>query len=75
MSLSPILPGDNSHTGGRAMAPTQFSPHDVDNARVALILIVASTMLFGRTMLRVALAILVVAAIVGAVTLLQGVHL
>lgn len=57
------------------MPPTQFSPHDVDNARAALILIVASTMLFGRIMLRVALAILVVAAVVGAVTLLQGVHL
>jgi len=57
------------------MPPTQFSPHDVDNARAVLILIVASTMLFGRIMLRAALAILVVAAVVGAVMLLQGVHL
>lgn len=61
------------------MLPAQFPPQDVDNARVALVLIVATVMLFGRIlgliMLRVVLAIIVVAVAVGAITLLQGVHL
>lgn len=61
------------------MLPAQFSPQDADSARVALVLIVAAVMLFGRIlgliMLRVVLAIIVVAVAVGAVTLFQGVHL
>lgn len=61
------------------MPPAQFSPQDVDNARVALVLIAAAVMLFGRIlgliMLRVVLATIVVAVAVGAITLLQGVHL
>lgn len=57
------------------MVPHQPSAQDIENARVALVLVVASTMLFGRFLLRVAIATLVVAAIIGAVLLLQGVHL
>lgn len=48
---------------------------DIENARVALVAIVASIMLFGRALLRVAIAILVVAAVIGVVMLLQGTHL
>jgi hypothetical protein len=57
------------------MLPNQPSAQDIENARVALVAIVASIMLFGRALLRVAIAILVVAAVIGVVMLLQGMHL
>lgn len=57
------------------MIPNQPSAHDIENARVALVLIVASSVLFGRILLRAAIAALVVAAIIGAVLLLQGTYL
>jgi hypothetical protein len=57
------------------MHPAHLSSQDVDNAWVALIFIVVGMTLFGRAMLRVAVAILVVAVIVGVITLLQSVHL
>lgn len=57
------------------MVPNQPSAQDIENARVALVLIVASTMFLGRNLLRVAIAILAVAAVVGAFVLLQGMRL
>lgn len=57
------------------MVPNQPSAQDIETARVALVLVVAGAMLFGRTLLRVAIAALVVAAIAGAALLLQGMHL
>jgi hypothetical protein len=57
------------------MLPNQPSAQDIENARVALVAIVASIMLFGRALLRVAIAIFVVAAVIGVVMLLQGMHL
>ena len=57
------------------MLPNQPSAQDIEDARVALVLLVASIMLFGRILLRVALAVLVVAAVIGAFMLLQGMHL
>lgn len=53
----------------------QVSAQDIENARIALIFIVACAVIFRRFVLWVALAILVVAVTVGAFTLLQGVHL
>jgi hypothetical protein len=72
-TLGLILLGGNSQSGG-SMLPNQPSAQDIENARVALVLLVASIMLFGRILLRVALAVLVVAAVIGAFMLLQGMH-
>jgi len=69
-----ILLGGNSQSGG-SMLPGQSSAQDIENARVALVVIVASIMLFGRALLRVAIAIFMVAAVIGAFMLLQGMHL
>ncbi len=57
------------------MLSSQLSAQDIENARVALVLIVAGSMFFGRILLRVGLAILVVAVAIGAFVLLQGMHL
>lgn len=57
------------------MVPIQGSAQDVDNARVALVLIVAGVIFFGRAMLRIALAAIAVAVVVGAVVLLHGMHM
>lgn len=57
------------------MHPAQVSAQDIENARIILIVIVAGAVLFRRFVLQVALAILVVAVVVGVITLLQGVHL
>ena len=69
-----ILLGGNSQSGG-SMLPGQPSAQGIENARVALVVIVASIMLFGRALLRVAIAIFMVAAVIGAFMLLQGMHL
>ena len=57
------------------MLPNQPSAQDIENARVALVVIVASIMLFGRALLRMAIATFAVAAIIGAFMLFQGMHL
>jgi hypothetical protein len=57
------------------MLSNKPSAQDIENARVALVLIVASTMFFKRILLRAAFAILVVAVVVGAFVLFQGMHL
>jgi len=57
------------------MLPIQGSAQDADNARIALAFFVAGIIFFGRAMLRVALAALVVAVGIGALVLLQGLHL
>jgi hypothetical protein len=72
--LGLILLGGISQSGEIIMVPIQGSAQDVDNARVALVLIVASVIFFGRAMLRVALAAIAVAVVVGAVVLLHGMH-
>jgi len=73
--LGLILLGGISQSGEIIMVPIQGSAHDVDNARVALVLIVAGVIFFGRAMLRVALAAIAVAVVVGAVVLLHGMRL
>lgn len=73
--LGLILLGGISQSGEIIMVPIQGSAQDVDNARVALVLIVAGVIFFGRAMLRVALAAIAVAVVVGAVVLLHGMHM
>jgi hypothetical protein len=73
-TFSLILLGGDSQSGG-SMLPNQPSAQDIENARVALVVIVASIMLFGRALLRAAIAILMVAAVIGAFMLLQGMRL
>lgn len=57
------------------MLLNQPSAQDIENARVALVVIVASILLFGRALLRMAIAIFIVAGVIGAVMLFQGIHL
>ena len=68
-------PDGDSQSGGSTVLLSQPSPQDLDDARVALVLIVASLIFFWRIMLKVAIAILVVAVILGVFMLLKGVHL
>jgi hypothetical protein len=56
------------------MLLSQGSPQDVENARVALVFIAAGVMIFWRYLLRIVVAMLVVAVGVGAFVLLQGMH-
>ena len=44
------------------MAPSQVSAQDIESARAAIVLVIAGVMVFWRFVLRVALAIVVVAA-------------
>jgi hypothetical protein len=57
------------------MLPIQGSTQDVENARVALVLIVAGAIFFGRALLRVALAAIAVAVGIGLLVLFHGMHL
>ena len=55
------------------MLPSQVSAQDAESARVAIVLVVASVMVFWRLMLRVMLAIVVVAVGLGLFVLLQNI--
>ena len=54
------------------MLSFQPSAQDVDGARAALVLIMAGVAIFWRLVLRVLLAVIVLAAVVGVVVLMQG---
>ena len=56
------------------MPPSQISAQDIEYARVAVVLIVASAMVFWRFALRVMLAIVVVAVALGLFMLLHDTH-
>jgi hypothetical protein len=56
------------------MLSFQPSAQDVDSARAALMLVMAGVAIFWRLVLRVLLAITVLAAVIGAVVLVQGMH-
>ena len=56
------------------MLPSQVSVQAAESARVAIVLVIASVMVFWRFMLRVMLAIVVVAASLGLFVLLQDIH-
>lgn len=56
------------------MLLVQGSAQDVENARVALVLALAAIMMFWRFLLRIVLASVAVAVVVGAFVLLQGMH-
>jgi hypothetical protein len=57
------------------MPPIQGSAQDIENARIALVLITTGIVIFWRVLLRVLLVIVVVAVGVGALVLLQSMHL
>ena len=73
-SLSLILLGGISQSGGNIVLPVQGSAQDIDNARVALVLALAGIIMFWRFLLRIVLAIIAVAVVVGAFVLLQSMH-
>jgi hypothetical protein len=56
------------------MLSFQPSAQDVDSARAALMLVMAGVAIFWRLVLRVLLAVSILAAVVGVVVLLQGMH-
>ncbi len=56
------------------MLSFQPSAQDVDSARAALVLVMAGVAIFWRLVLRVLLVIVVIAVMVGAVVLVQGMH-
>ena len=56
------------------MLPSQVSAQDAESARVALVLVIASVVFFWRFMLRVMLAIAVVAVGLGLLVLMQNIH-
>jgi hypothetical protein len=56
------------------MFVTQATAHEVDNARAVLVLLVVGFVVFWRVALRMLLAILIIAAVVGAFVLLQSMH-
>jgi hypothetical protein len=56
------------------MPPSQVSVQDIESARAAIVLVIACITIFWRFTLRVLLAVLVVAAGVGLLVLLQSMH-
>jgi hypothetical protein len=56
------------------MLPGQVSVQDVESARAAIVLIIAGIMIFRRFVLRLMLAIIVVAAGLGLLVLLQAIR-
>lgn len=56
------------------MLPSQVSAQDAETARVAIVLVIASVIVFWRFMLRVMIAIVVVAVSLGLFALLQDLH-
>jgi hypothetical protein len=56
------------------MPPSQVSVQDIESARAAIVLIIAGIMVFWRFLLRVLLAIIVVAAGLGLFVLVQNIH-
>jgi hypothetical protein len=56
------------------MPPNQVSVQDLESARVAIVLVIASVAIFWRFALRVTLAIIAVAAILGLLVLLHSIR-
>jgi hypothetical protein len=56
------------------MLPSQVSAQDAETARVAIVLVIASVIVFWRFMLRVMIAVVVVAVSLGLFALLQDLH-
>jgi hypothetical protein len=57
------------------MLPSQLSSQDVENAKVALALLAASAVVFGRYLLRMVLALIAVALGVGVFVLIESMRL
>ncbi len=56
------------------MVPSQASAQDIESARAVILLIVVVGAVFWKLIIRVLLALIVVAVGVGAFVLLQGMH-
>ncbi len=56
------------------MLPGQVSVQDVESARAAIVLVIAGIMIFRRFVLQLMLAIIVVAAGLGLLVLLQAIQ-
>jgi hypothetical protein len=65
--------GGDSQSGGK-MLPIQGSAQDIENTRIALVLIMTGIVFFWRVLLRMLLVMVVVAIGVGALVILQSVH-
>jgi len=61
-------------SGGTRMPPSQVPVQDIESVRAALVLVIAGVMIFWKLVLRVALAIIVVAAGLGLFVLAQSAH-
>ncbi len=57
------------------MLSTQVSAQEIENARLALVLIMTGIVMFWRVLLRALFVIILITAGVGAFVLLQSVHL
>ncbi len=66
--------GGNTASQEGTTCSFQPSAQDVDSARAALVLVMAGVAIFWRLVLRVLLAVIILAAVVGAVVLLQVMH-
>lgn len=56
------------------MFVTQATAHEVDNARAVLVLLAVGFVVFWRVAVRMLLVIVIIAAAVGALVLLQDLH-
>ena len=56
------------------MVPSQGSAHDIESVRAVIIIVAVVGAVFWKLILRVLLALIVVAVGVGAFVLLQGMH-
>jgi hypothetical protein len=59
---------------GQSMLPSQASAPDIESARAVILVIVVVGAVFWKEILRVLLALIVVAVGVGAFVLLHGMH-
>lgn len=56
------------------MLPSQGSAQDVESARAVVLIVAAVAAIFWKELLRVLIALIVIAVGIGAFMLLQGVH-
>jgi hypothetical protein len=68
------LPDGESPSRRDLVPPNQVSVQDIESARVAIVLVIAGMTIFRRFVLRLILAIIVVAVGLGLLVLLQAIH-
>jgi hypothetical protein len=65
--------GGYSQSGGN-MLPSQGSAQDVESARAVVLIVAAVAAIFWKELLRVLIALIVIAVGIGLFMLMQGVH-